>query len=445
MLALLVIVALNGLLVYKYANIFLPGPRVGFYTLFHKYFQVSGFDNFSHITVSNGRLFYALARHPLYAAVLYPLYWLNEWLMRETGTDWAMPLLALVNVVSGFLAYLFIYKGLRLIVSHRDALLLTWFYFSFAYIMLTLMVPDHFCLSLMLLAMAFYYTGRALQQKELMNMWQVFLLFVATAGISLTNGAKIWAAELISGGRKSLTNLRRLVVVFLLGPLLLASAYYWQYEQIIVPQDRQVKKIEQAVLSKNEKKRQDIQRHQEVKKAHSGKALAEEGMLSWTDISTSRWDTAVENLFGESIQLHRDYLLGDTLRNRPVFVSYRTPVPYIIEGLILLLTLVGIWKGRREKLLWVLLSWFALDMFLHMGLGFGINEIYIMTAHWSLIIPVAIGYGLTKETRSQGDKESGSQEFLPSGRIGGGFLVLYLWLYNGWLIVSFFLEQIQKR
>ena len=78
MLALLVIVALNGLLVYKYANIFLPGPRVGFYTLFHKYFQVSGFDNFSHITVSNGRLFYALARHPLYAAVLYPLYWLNE-------------------------------------------------------------------------------------------------------------------------------------------------------------------------------------------------------------------------------------------------------------------------------------------------------------------------------------------------------------------------------
>ena len=27
-----------------------------------------------------------------------------------------------------------------------------------------------------------------------------------------------------------------------------------------------------------------------------------------------------------------------------------------------------------------------------MGLGFGINEVYIMTPHWVYVLPIAIGY-----------------------------------------------------
>ena len=36
--------------------------------------------------------------------------------------------------------------------------------------------------------------------------------------------------------------------------------------------------------------------------------------------------------------------------------------------------------------------WFAFDMLMHIGFGFGLNEVYIMTAHWAFIIPLAIGF-----------------------------------------------------
>jgi len=101
--------------------------------------------------------------------------------------------------------------------------------------------------------------------------------------------------------------------------------------------------------------------------------------------------THFENLFGESIQLHQKYTLCDVIRDRPVFVSYNWVVNYIVEGFIVLLFLGGIWAGKRSKLMWMCLSFFALDMILHIGLGFGINEVYIMTAHWAYVIPLCIG------------------------------------------------------
>ena len=42
------------------------------------------------------------------------------------------------------------------------------------------------------------------------------------------------------------------------------------------------------------------------------------------------------------------------------------------------------------------LSWFGLDMVLHLGLGFGLNEVYIMAAHWAFILPIAASYLLKR-------------------------------------------------
>lgn len=71
--------------------------------------------------------------------------------------------------------------------------------------------------------------------------------------------------------------------------------------------------------------------------------------MGWTDISTSRTETALENLFGEAIQLHRQHLLEDVLRSRPVIVGYDSAINYIVEGIILLLFALGIFFGVRSK------------------------------------------------------------------------------------------------
>ena len=42
--------------------------------------------------------------------------------------------------------------------------------------------------------------------------------------------------------------------------------------------------------------------------------------------------------------------------------------------------------------MWMALCGAAFDMALHMGLGFGINEVYIMGAHWLFVLPIATGF-----------------------------------------------------
>lgn len=162
-----------------------------------------------------------------------------------------------------------------------------------------------------------------------------------------------------------------------------------------------------------------------------GAPMKKVGFLSWTDVTTSRSQALIENFFGESIQLHEDYLLEDELRNncaRPMFVPYRHWWNYAAEAILLLLFAGGIWAGRKHKFLWLALSYFALDLVLHIGLGFGLNEVYIMTAHWIYVVPIAMAY-LCKS----------AQDRFRKGIIATiGILTVYLILYNGSLIFRYF-------
>ena len=111
-----------------------------------------------------------------------------------------------------------------------------------------------------------------------------------------------------------------------------------------------------------------------------------------------------------------------------MIIEYRWAVNYVVEAIIAVLFLAGIWMGRRNRLLWLCLSWFGLDMLLHVGIGFGLNEIYIMTAHWIFVIPVAMAALLARPTRRR-----------PLCR--GVIVALTLWLYayNGYHIVKYML------
>ena len=163
--------------------------------------------------------------------------------------------------------------------------------------------------------------------------------------------------------------------------------------------------------------------------AKTGKPMENHGFLKWTDISTSRWQTAYENLFGEALQFHQDFLLEDVLVHRPVFVPYRWAFSYIVEGIILLLFAAGIWCGRRSRFLWLCLSCLCFDLFIHLILGFGINEVFIMSPHYMFVLPIATAY-LFRQTQTR---------WL---RVAVTLLTLYLFIYNGYLLTDFLLSPI---
>ncbi len=353
--------------------------------------------------------------------------------------------------------------GALLTAPQAQALLLSALLFSFGHVLLAGMAPDHFILSMMMLLLLLLVSLEKLQQQRPFTIAEALIFFIIIAGITLSNGVKVFICVLLvnwltlSPTRNKIssndveTQTARISTPLLNGrgrgvglvflSLLFASALLWgiaraEYHCLVLPQE----KIAHAKKAADKKRKQEAaaRRKAEAEKTFQmlidqaqatgdtslfaqathrldsvrtakpkvrrnpyGKPIAKGEFMRWTDITTSRWSSAVENLFGEGIQLHRDYALGDVLRHRPVIVNYRSPIQYIIEALILLLFLAGVWLGRRSRFLWIALACAAFDMLLHLGLGFGLNEVYIMSAHWIFILPLAMTY-LFKAMEKQG-------------------------------------------
>lgn len=423
--ALIVFAALNALLIANHWQSFTRGAHVGFWSVFYNHLNMSGYDIFSLIFISCMRLHWNALRHPLFVALLLPLFWLNHQIMPPTEFNAAVLLMGALLVAADMWGAVLMHRLLRDVVevNRMDAAFLTAMFYGFAHVMVATMVPDHFALSLPLLLLTLLIAGRRLKEGKPMKLWQSALLFFLTAGMTLTNGVKVALAAWFVNGRKVFS--WRSILSFVVPTLLLGAVYLWQKEAIIAPQERNIKRIEAAVAKKDPARIAKLKEHDDFVKQQNGEALTKSvPLLEWSDMTTSRWQSAVDNLFGESLQLHRDYLLEDVQQTRPVFVEYRSAVNYIVEALVVLHLVAGAWIARREKFFLMVFSWFAFDMIMHMGFGFGLNEVYIMTAHWAFIIPIAAGYILRRKNSM-------------AARVLVAALTLWLWAYNAVIVIGY--------
>lgn len=429
---LLLTAALNALLIYKYWDRFLPGGKLGFYSIFMKHFHVSGFDGTSYIALSCGDIYFNTLRHPLLYTLLWPLHCLDLWVMELTGKNAAVFIMAVVQTLCATASFVLLGRILTDCVrlAWREALPLTALLFSFAYIMLSTMVPDHFGLSLPLLLLTVLTAGRCMARGEAMRPVQQALLLFFTAGVTLTNGAKTCLAMLFTAGRRVLS--WRSVLSVAVPLALLWGVRQWQYYACEVPQKQRIERMIEKKREKDPHFAEPNKKYDEWRESQNGRPLDKDNvLLQWSDMSTSRLRSVVENLLGESLQLHRDHLLGDVQNDRPVFVAYRTPLPYAIEAVVAALALVGVWCGRRERLMHMLLAWLACDLTIHLVFGFGLNEVYIMTAHWAFIVPIAAGYAVRRAS-------GGVRRWAVRGVWA---LAVWLWLYNATLIAGYCMER----
>ncbi|MBR4920318.1 MAG: GtrA family protein [Prevotella sp.] len=434
--------------------------------VFYTQFQVSGYDPITYAVITHWGTTYQVFRHPLLAFMVYPLYLLNTGLIALTGYNLVQFLLASLLLVCNSYSVVFLYRIFRDIIGliRYDATLLTAFFYGFAHIMVASIVPDHFTVSMFLLLFALYLSGRYIQEGKQLTVVQTVILFIITAGITLSNGVKIYLDALFVNGKRFFRPLYlSLAVIF---PALLMWLFAnWEYRTYVQPQE----KARQAALAKkgevarqraykqfmdttsitNPEEKQKaftiLYKRQLKKEAEERWAKLHKGLpikgksifLRWTDITTPRWDSMVENLFGESFLLHQDYLLGDTLRDRPLIVQYRWWICYVVEAFLVGLFLVGLWFGRKSRFLWLTFVGFAFDMVIHLVLGFGLNEVYIMASHWAFVIPIAIGYWLLAISKSP---KANSQQLIANGlRFLVTTITLFLWLYNGSLLVGYLL------
>lgn len=469
----LALAILNGVVIARYAGTFtlVTGD---YYKNFIRHFCVSGFDPLTYWVLSNWNAAYNVYRHPLLAFYMYIPYLINMGLMKLTGYNCALFIAVIIQMFCGFYATLFLQRIFREVLELDKAAssILTLLFFSFGYVMVTCIVPDHFVISMLLLILALYVSGRRIKHNHPLKIWQTVVYFVLTAGTSLNNGLKIFFSALFVN-RKRFFRPKYLLLAVILPAALLWGFCRWEYRTFVWPvemarkemkakkaaekkarQERmaQLKQIKDSLTkdsiqrglkiitpeeiaqkAKNDsiQKAKQLARNEARKKRgpKQGAPIMKGEFMNWTDATSSRTLSIVENLMGESIQLHQDYVLQDELRHRPMFVNYRYAFNYIVEALIIILFLAGIWAGRKSRYLWLVMSYFGLDMLLHIGLGFGLNEVYIMSGHWIYALPIAIGF-LLKETRHQRYSLCLKSLLLTIG--------LFLLIYNGILIIGYF-------
>ena len=417
-----VFVTFNAMVIASHYHVYTMDAHGGFWSIFTKNFRMSGYDCWSWITVSGGRIHFVTSRHPLYLTFLYPLYLLNDWLIQNVGYNFAVYFMAVIIVFSAFYAVLFMYRVFREVLELRrkDARLLTLLLFSFGHVLIPTMVPDHFVISLMLLSLTLYITGKKMKKGQLLTAWQSLVLTFFTAGMATSNGAKTLLAGLFTNGKKVFT-VKFISIGVVLPLLLLLGIQQSQYYLLEVPQQEIVRHIESETLKKNPQKVLEHKKQRdEWQRTHLGQPVGDGVITKLMDVSTPRIPTIVENFFGESIQLHQRSLLMDVSWERPIFVEYNWSLNYIIEAFIVLLFIVGIVFSYKQRFFKMLLVWFACDLTLHLILGFAVTEVYIMTSGWAFIIPISYGYLLRQL----------SMKWRKVMRVTLIMLTIYLWIYN---------------
>lgn len=424
--------------------------------VFYSHFHMSGYDPITYAVVTHWDVTYQVFRHPLLAWMVYPLFLLNNGLIALTGYNLVQFLLAALLLVCNSYSVVFLYRIFKDIIGvrHCDAILLTAFFYGFAHIMVASIVADHFTLSMFLLLLTLYIAGRWMRENREMTILQTLVLFVVTAGVTLSNGVKILTDALFVNGKRFFRPKYLLLAVILPAALLWLFAV-WENQTYIVPKEKAQRIAQQekarvareqayqefmdttSIMNPEEKQRvfekQYQQRLRKEAKArwesmHKGMPIQSKNVfMRWTDVTSPRWDSMVENLFGESLMLHQDHLLEDTMGSRPMIVRYRWWICYAVEGVIVLLWLTGLWMGRKSRFLWMAMAGLAFDMIIHLVLGFGLNEVYIMASHWAFVLPVGIAFLLK------------SPHLRPLAFYLLLLLTIFLWLYNGVLLVGYLL------
>lgn len=401
---LIIIIGLNSLMLFYDYDVWI-NPKYAPWSTFYKRFEMSGFDDYPYVIVSKWRPLYTLERHPLLCISFWPFTQLNAWISELVGHNCALYIIGVIWTCISMCSWMLLHRILREIMSlpwmHSLLLMLT--FFGFSHVMMVLFVCDHMGISLALLLLTIYLSGKAIKQGKAMPLWQSLLLVLTSAGVTTTNLVKVFFADLFT--RKfSIPSLCKHFAWYLLPVAFIAGMYYVQKSSTQMEEDKFVEDMVKKSARKDsiaaEKYRKSIATFDSLK--HQQKFNV--SFFRYTEHRIDRVPSLVENIFGEGVILHpkgcladtdpvgksTNYVLRDANENhRPVLVRYNHWIYYAVEAILVALFIVGLWCGRRNKVMWIAFCMFAFDMLLHVGLEFASSDVYIMTAHWAFVIPLA--------------------------------------------------------
>ena len=399
-LVLMAVVALQALMTGKFCAL-LAHPTHEAWLRFMRNYHMSGYDPITYSVVMDWHMGYDVLRHPLLAFMMWPLAAVDRLAVWLTGCDITVWIVAMLLTFCAFYAFMFLYRTLHdgIGVSSRVAWLLTFMFMGFGHVAVATVVADHFCLSMFMLLLTIYRAAVKIREGRRFGVGETITLFVATAGITLSNGIPVLMAVTVTNG------IAALKPRFLYGAMMLPAV-----AMLVVG----------LALAAHGGESNDM----------VSQPVAQQ--MKWTRSEVDKGDVFIENVFGESLQLHRRHVLGDVLSGRPVIVRYTCGWQYAVEAFLLLTFLIGMAMGLRDKIGIIAATIFLYNMALHLALGFAVDEIHIMAAHWTFTVPLAMAWVFKRPAVGRGWRGVRIVAITAVTMV-----TIYLWAYHGWLLFRY--------
>ena len=178
---LVIFTALHVLVVRRFWEAFSPLGK-DYWWLYVGKFDISGFDPITYSVLSQWDTRYQVYRHPLLAFFAWPFSQLNQMFMDTLGMNPVQIVVAVILLACLVYSAVFLFRIFRehIGLGRFDSTLLALLTFSFAYIMLAYICPDHFAVSMMVLVVTLYAAGKKMKEGTRFKVWQTLILFLVT-------------------------------------------------------------------------------------------------------------------------------------------------------------------------------------------------------------------------------------------------------------------------
>lgn len=276
--------------------------------------------------------------------------------------------LALFSTVVISLANVQIFKYLNNIIKLplKISLLILAFYGLFVTNILLSFTPETYTYTLLFLSIFNYYSAQKIKEEKPISFGASILGSIFIGGLTITNIVKVYI------------------------PFLFEKKIFWNWKKI----GWAVAKIATSVmvflflfmLRLNFNFQNFLNKTEEQYDKFSKPKV------------TPLWDMITSWFFGGNVLFSnyeiRDYHTKDkTFYYKALFMDvYTSAIPYVFIGLILLLMIWSVVKNYKNKLIWILVISFSIDILIHCVLKFGLHTSYIYGGHFVFVYPLLIGW-----------------------------------------------------
>lgn len=291
-------------------------------------------------------------RHPLYTLFYFPVILLNE-LLLYFDIDVTRPLFMFVSVFIMGYSCLLLYKILRFInLSMTTSLVLLGLFCSFAHVILLGFQVDSFVLSMFFLLLM---TLLFVKQENCMLTDNI--LFLGLTGTTSTNMIKFGIYQLMEEKRLGETMKRFLLSV----PLFIMVSL------VTLP---------------------DLYYRLSLKRGLTYAFIGD--TLKYTGSTLDKSQLFIENFISEPILFHNT--TGIVFSQETIhLLSYPSIWCYIPVFVIFSLVLMSVIVCFKEKIIKLFCIYWGIDLLIHFGVGYGIEEAQLFCGHWIYFLPILIG------------------------------------------------------